>query len=177
MSKWMAITTSFPWAGHCVKHFTCMMVKWKDRVAPVPSALYKQPKQAPSVFFLYNSPHSAQQTKRCPGWVTVTRAGALLTRHLYWLPHKLSSIPQCKYLILVLPVAAAEIRNTSLPPLPQTYTHAHIQGQGQWLSQLLWALQSRLTPLQSVPRELGRSFSAEPWMFYGSPFHRGNSGV
>lgn len=43
-------------ARHCAKHFTCMMVTCKDPVAPVPSELYKQPKQATSLFFLYHSP-------------------------------------------------------------------------------------------------------------------------
>lgn len=49
-----------PWARHCAKHFTCMMVRYKDPVVPVPSELYLPPKQASPLFFLYSSPSAAR---------------------------------------------------------------------------------------------------------------------
>lgn len=53
-----------PRARHCAKHFTRMMVRYKDPVVPMPSGLYLPPGQATPLFFLYSSPQGSRRKRR-----------------------------------------------------------------------------------------------------------------
>ena len=66
-----------PRARHCAKHFTCLMVRYKDPVVPTPAGLRLPPEQSTLLIFLYSSPQGSRR-KRWSGWATATDGAALL---------------------------------------------------------------------------------------------------